>query len=213
MMSADYVLYGAPGTGSTVVEAALTLIGARYRGEDVAEPDLARAAFTPMAQVPALRLPDGRLMTESAAILIWLAEAHPAAKLAPAAGERRRADFLRWMAFVSAAIYALYWIRDDPSRVIDDPAGQATVKARLAERIAACWAVMEAGLEPGRYLLGDTLTVLDLYVTVVSRWTPRRRRFYETAPRMSEVVRRVDADPRLAEFWARRFPFSDGWEC
>ena len=63
-----------------------------------------------------------------------------------------------------------------------------------------------------RNLLGDALTVLDLYVTVVSRWGPRRVRFYDVAPRMSEVVRRVDADPRLAEFWPKRFPFFDGWE-
>jgi GST-like protein len=56
------------------------------------------------------------------------------------------------------------------------------------------------------------MTVLDLYVAVVSRWGPRRVRFYEVAPRMAEVVRRVDADPRLAAFWAKRFPFFAGWE-
>lgn len=56
------------------------------------------------------------------------------------------------------------------------------------------------------------MSVLDLYVTVVSRWGPRRVRFYEAAPKMAEVVKRVDADPRLAEFWAKRFPFFDGWE-
>jgi GST-like protein len=71
---------------------------------------------------------------------------------------------------------------------------------------------MEAQLQPGRYLLGGELTVLDLYVTVVSRFGPWRRRFYESAPKMADVVRRVDADPRLADFWARRFPFEDGWE-
>jgi GST-like protein len=71
---------------------------------------------------------------------------------------------------------------------------------------------MEAQVNPGRYLLGDDLGVLDLYVTVISRWAPRRRRFYDLAPRMGEVVRRVDADPRLADLWSRRFPFVDGWE-
>ena len=54
--------------------------------------------------------------------------------------------------------------------------------------------------------------MLDLYVAVVSRWGPRRQRFYEVAPKMSEVVRRVDADPRLAAFWEARFPFVEGWE-
>jgi GST-like protein len=71
---------------------------------------------------------------------------------------------------------------------------------------------MEAGLAPGRYLLGDQLTVLDLYVAVVSRFRPRRERFYAAAPRMGEVVRRLDADPRLADLWARRYPFAQGWD-
>ena len=79
-------------------------------------------------------------------------------------------------------------------------------------RIADCWAMMDAQVEPGRYTLGDSLTVLDLYVTVVSRFRPRRQRFYAVAPKLAEVVKRVDTDPRLAAFWAARFPFSDGWE-
>ncbi len=39
-----------------------------------------------------------------------------------------------------------------------------------------------------------------------------RMGFYEAGPKMSEVVRRVDAEPRLAMFWAERFPFGEGWE-
>ena len=91
------------------------------------------------------------------------------------------------------------------------------MRERTAERIAECWRTMDAQVREQLprgtpYLLGDDLSVLDLYVTVASRWTPRRRRFYREAPRMAEVVRRVDADPRLAAFWAARFPFEDGWE-
>jgi GST-like protein len=117
------------------------------------------------------------------------------------------------MTFIPASIYSLFWVRDDPSRLVgDDAEMQAKVKAATADRITNCWAMMESQLTPGRYLLGDQMTVLDLYVAVVSRWGPRRVRFYEVAPRMAEVVRRVDADPRLAAFWAERFPFFDGWE-
>jgi len=71
---------------------------------------------------------------------------------------------------------------------------------------------MNAQIEPRRFLLGDELGVLDLYVATVSRWSPRRKRFYRAAPKMAEIVRRVDADPRLAEFWNARFPFGEGWE-
>lgn len=52
----------------------------------------------------------------------------------------------------------------------------------------------------------NALTVLDLYVAVVSRWTPGRERFAREAPRLAEVAERDDADPRLRELWARRFP-------
>lgn len=214
-MTAPFIVHGARGTGSVVVEAALTLLSVPYRVEEapsLADRSDAFARTNPMRQVPALVLPTGELMTESAAILIWLADAHPAGRLSPAIDDGRRPAFLRWMAFVSAAIYSLFWIRDDPSRLAADAAHEALIRSRVDERITHCWTVMEAQLAPGRYLLGDELTALDLYVTVISRWEPHRRRFYEVAPRMGEASRRVDADPRLADLWARRFPFADGWE-
>ena len=214
---ADWVVYGAAGSGSVPVEAAMTLIGLDYEVVEGAtwthDPEILARVETvnPLKQIPAVVTPDGRTMTESAAILTWLADSHPAAGLAPALDDPMRGQFLRWMVFIPASIYALYWIRDEPTRLV--PADlSAQVKARTAERIAECWGMMESQLTPGRYLLGEDMTVLDLYVAVVSRWGPRRRRFYEVAPRMSEVIRRVDADPRLDRFWAERFPFEAGWE-
>jgi GST-like protein len=216
-MSREYVVYGAPTSGSVVVEAALTLLDLPYRVEEVApwlgEAATARLArVNPMRQAPALVLPSGELMTESAAILIWLADSHPEARLAPTMAAPARPAFLRWMAFVASA-YALLWVSDQPSRLVDDPDAQALAKARVRARFTECWGIMEAQVDPGRYLLGDDLGVLDLYVTVASRWAERRRRFYEVAPRMGDVVRRVDAEPRLAALWAERFPFVEGWEA
>ncbi len=164
-------------------------------------------AVNPMRQAPALILPDGELMTESTAILIWLADSHPAARLSPGLDDPGRPQFLRWMSFVSSQIYALYWIRDDLSRLAADKAHEEVIARRTLERIRACWRAMNAQVRPGRYLLGDDLTVLDLYVAVVSRWGPRRKPFYEDAPAMADAVRRVDQDPRLQAFWAERFPF------
>ena len=211
-MDKPFVVYGAKGSGSVPVEATLTLLDLPYEVVEAAtwEDEAARervAAVNPMRQVPAMVLPSGEVLTESAAILIWLAEQYPAAGLAPAAGDLARAAFLRWMVYVPASIYSLYWIRDDPARLATDAAAEAFITARTTDRIAECWRTMESQLSPGRYLLGDELSVLDLYVAVVSRWGPRRERFYREAPRMGDVVRRVDQDPRLEAFWARRFPF------
>lgn len=209
-----YTLYGAPGSGATPVHAALTLIGAQVETVDIAtwESDAERervATVNPMRQVPALVLPSGEVMTESAAILIWLGDRYPEAGLCPAPGDPLRARYLRWMVYLPAAIYSMFWVRDEPSRLVPDPAAQAAMLERSADHIAHCWQLMDSQIdEPAPYLLGEKLSMLDLYVTVMSRWTPGRRRFYRVAPRMARVVRRVDADPRLAEFWAARFPFS-----
>lgn len=213
-----FTLYGAAGSGSVPVEATLRLIGLDYQvieavtWEGEAERDKV-GAVNPMRQVPALVTPGGEVVTESAAILIWLADSHPEARLAPALDDPRRAQFLRWMSFIPAAIYSMFWVRDVPSRLVgDDPEAQAEIRRRTIERIAECWRIMDAQIAPGRFLLGEELTVLDLYVAAVSRWTPRRRRFDAEAPRMAEVVRRVDALPELKAFWAERFPFEPGWE-
>ena len=64
-------------------------------------------------------------MTESAAILIHLADAHPEARLAPAVGDPRRAQYLRWMAYVSSSIYSLFWIKGDPMRIAAEQGGHA----------------------------------------------------------------------------------------
>lgn len=213
-MDKPITIYGALATGSVPIEATLTLLGLPYElieGEGRDRYDVAGPA-NPLRQIPTLVLPGGEVMTESAAILIWLADRYPEGRLAPAPLHRRRAAYLRWMSFVSSAIYGLAWIRNDPLRIVSDPAQEAVVKQRIAERRSECWRVMDAQINPGQYLLGDELSVLDLYVTVISRWSPRRTAFCAAAPRMAEIVRRVDAEPRLADFWAERFPFTEGWE-
>ena len=216
-MSAEYVVHGAAGSGSVPVEATLTLLGLPYRVVENAPWASREAAdavgqVNRLRQVPAVILPGGELMTESAAILIHLADRHPQSRIAPAPDAPARAQFLRWMSYLPAQIYSMFWVRDEPSRLAADAAAEKVILERTAQRIADCWRMMNEQVAPGDYILGDALSVLDLYVAVMSRWTPRRKVFYQVAPKLTAVVRRVDADPRLAEFWARRMPFEGAWE-
>jgi len=205
-------IFGAAGSGSVPIEAVLTLLGIPHEVIEAVtwEDEVARKlveTVNPLRQVPALVLPTGEVVTESAAILIYLADLHSQARLAPALSDPGRAQYLRWMVYVSAAIYAFVWIIDDPTRIIASKEHALLAIDRIHERRADCWRMMDEQIAPGRYILGDELTVLDLYVAVVSRFAPGRTRFFRSAPKMTEIVRRVDADPRLKEFWAKRFPF------
>ena len=140
-MDGSYIVYGSPGSSSVPVEAALALSGVPYEviGEVVLR-DVAHnpAGFkvNPLGQVPALVLPSGEVMTESAAILIWLADRFPDAALAPAPTDQRRPAFLRWMTYVSPAIYGLAWTRGDPKRIISDESQADVVLNRIADRRA-----------------------------------------------------------------------------
>ncbi|GAA0540977.1 glutathione S-transferase family protein [Rheinheimera aquimaris] len=214
-----YNIYGAAGSGSVAVEAVLELIGAPYQvlvEAPVWEGETERAKVipvNPMAQLPVLVTEQGEVITESAAILLWLAEQHPEANLAPKPGSAKRAQFLRWMSFIPAAIYSMYWVRDEPERLAgDNKVLYPELLQRTADRIAHCWHVMDSQLTPQPFLLGQQMSVLDIYVTVASRWTPRRQRFYQVAPAMAGVVRLIDTLPQLQAFWAKRFPFATGWE-
>lgn len=214
---AGFTVFGAAASGSVPVEATLTLLGIPYEVVEAVtwQDEAARKrveAVNPLRQVPALVLPSGEIMTESAAILIHLADLHPEARLAPAINDPKRGQYLRWMTYVSAEIYALFWIKGDAMRIAASAEDAPRVIGRVHDRIAECWRRMDEQIAPGRYILGDDLSVLDLYVTVISRFGPWRTRFYKTAPKMAKIVRRVDADPRLREFWAKRFPFHEGWE-
>lgn len=210
-MNAPLTLYGAQASGSVAVEATLTLLGLPYtliEGATWAEA-AARdrvAPTNPMRQIPTLVLPGGEVMTESAAILIYLADLHPESRLAPAATDPLRRPFLRWMLYVSSAIYSLHWIKPDVKRIGAPEAARDAVVDAVHDRIEFCWANMDGQLTPGRWLLGDELTVLDVYVAVISRFGPWRERFHAAAPRMAEVIRRVDEEPRLAPLWRERFP-------
>ena len=83
-----YKLYGRQGSGSLAVQVALEEAGAAYEriwvGREAAEVERFRAV-NPTGRVPALVLPDGPVMFASAAMLIPLAPAHPAAALPQAA--------------------------------------------------------------------------------------------------------------------------------
>lgn len=207
----EIILYGAAASGSVAVEATLTLLGIPFQlieGETWSS-EAARERVggqNAMRQVPTLIMPNGETLAESAAILIWLADSHPAAKLSPALDDPARAQFLRWMFFVSSSIYSLHWIKPDVSRIGAPQSARADVVDSVHERIAFCWRTMDAQLSPSKYLLGDSLSVLDLYVAVISRFGPWRERFYQEAPNMTPVIKRVDEDPRLKELWEQRSP-------
>lgn len=200
-------LFGAPGCGSAAVEVALQLAGQPYeymqtsfwdQNEHFAE--LKRV--NPQAKVPTLVLDDGTVMTESAAMLMLIGDRVPG--LVPA-GEAAHARFLRWMVFIPANIYAMFDLGDEPSRWVEGEAAQAELKQKSVEQQKFYWGLMEADLHPQPYLLGAQLTVLDIYVAMVSRWRPGRTWFNQHCPKLAAAVALTETHPVVAAVWEKNF--------
>ncbi len=120
-----YVLYGDKGSGAFCVEAALAEAGAplEFRAiglEANEQKSESFLALNPSGKIPALALPEGGIVTETAALLYLIAERHPEANLLPAPGTPDRAQALRWIAFMAAEIYPIVEIADYPERFVAD---------------------------------------------------------------------------------------------
>lgn len=147
---ARYHLHGRAGWGSAIVEAQLAWYGLPFDRTEVGnlfESTEARAALgrlNPLAQVPTLELPDGRALTESAAITLHLADATGRDDLVPPLHAAERAGFLRWLLFVVANIYPTFTYADDPRRFVHD----AVAAQGFAEAVGAyrtrLWGLVEA---------------------------------------------------------------------
>lgn len=170
-----YRLYTRPGSGGFVVEAALALANVQFDQIDVPKKDPPDPAFldiSPLNQVPVLTLPSGQSITESAAICILLAERHPQAGLAPAAGSPDRADFLRWMAFTSSALYPAILRLYYAHRYTTDVDGKKAVKQAAIAEMDRGFAIVDAALEGRDWLVGNAMSLADIYLVMLVAWHP-----------------------------------------
>ncbi|MFO1082570.1 MAG: glutathione S-transferase [Reyranellaceae bacterium] len=210
-MSGRYRLYGRAGWGSAIVEAQLAWYGLPFDFEPVDDlfksPD-ARARLekvNPLAQVPTLAMPDGTVMSESAAITLLLADLTGQDSLVPGPGAPERAAFLRWLIYLVANIYPTFTYADDPARFVSVNAARDPFRAATDAYAQRLWRQVESQAV-GPWFLGERLSALDLFVAVMTRWRPKRGWFESETPRLFGIARRADRLPALAEVWKRNFP-------
>ncbi|MEQ8393809.1 glutathione S-transferase family protein [Thalassobaculum sp.] len=154
----------------------------------------------PLGLIPALRLPDGTVMIESAAMVIYLADLAPQKGLAPAPTDAKRATYLQWLVYGAATLYPAYIRLYHPDyhrvREGDDEA----VKALARTAIDTAWAAVERGLADGRpFLLGDTASAADLYTGMLALWHPDPAAFKEACPNVAALRKAVWGRPAAAK--------------
>ena len=203
-----YRLYGRPGTGSVTIEAILEIAGAPYEFESVPrssgdEVPQALARLNPLGQVPVLRLPDGGIMTESAAIALYLADKHPETGLAPPPASRERAGHLRWVVYLATNIYVTGLAAYYPDRYTSDQNGGKYVKSAALSRMAREWEIYAEALGDKPYILGDRMSVADIYAAMQATWNFDVPAFFKKHPNLRAMYDRVTSHPAIAKVWGR----------
>ncbi len=207
-----YTLYGKNGSGSAAIEAALAIIGAPNRLVETASWEQNKAfaellKLNPLGQIPTLVLPDGGVLSESAAILIHLGVAHPDSGLL-ARDDSARAQAIRGLVFIAANCYAAISVIDYPERWCEDAdeATQKRIRAGTRARLHQYWE-MFADLFPARpYLGGNGIGALDLHAAVVSKWSGSRAHLQQARPAFYETLLRIEAHPKVAPVFAKHWP-------
>lgn len=168
-------LHYAPGTIAAVVAIALNEAQADYTHKRV---DFSTAeqrgetylAINPKGRVPALETPDG-ILTETLAILDYVAATHPNANLVP----KRPYDAARMrsaMTYLASTMHVNHAHGARGSRWADDPRSWADMKQKVPETMAESAAFVEEHIMIGPCVLGDTFSLVDPYLFVISTWLP-----------------------------------------
>jgi GST-like protein len=196
-----FTLYGRSGSGSLAVQVALEEIGAPFErvwiGREPAE--VARyKEVNPTGKVPALALPDGTLIFESAAILVHLALSHPQAAIAPQPGTTRHATFLQWMVFLSANVYEavlrIYYSDRYSSR---GEADSAVIREQGLADYRTHMGLIARTLQP--YVLGSEYSIADVYLYMLTSWYPDREELAARWPALGAHGELVRARPAVAK--------------
>lgn len=198
-MSDTVVLYSHPMSRGRIAHWLLEEIGEPYeyklvdieKGEQKSP---AYLAVNPMGKVPAI-LHRGTVVTEAAAICVYLADAFPQANLAPSLSDPKRGTYLRWFFFGAGcfepAVVDKLFARPPVER--ESAIGYGSYEAMLA--------VLETALSPGPYILGEAFSAVDVYVGSQIHWALMVKAI-EPRPVFSQYVERCAARPAMQRLMA-----------
>ena len=169
-----YTLYSAPGTCALASHIALVESGLPYEVRRVkfAESEQRSEAYlkiNPKGRVPALVTEKG-VLTETVAILAFIAQAAPQAKLAPLDDPFRFAGMQAFNAYLASTVHVAHAHGRRGARWADEPSSHADMQRKLPQTMRDCFRLIEDEFLAGPYVLGDRYSVADPYLFTIAGW-------------------------------------------
>ena len=201
-----YTLYYSPGTASLVVHWLLIELDLPHElrlvdfdSKQQKSPEYLK--LNPSGVVPTL-IVDGKVLTESSAIVMHLADAHPDARLAPPVGSMERASYYQWMFYLANAVQPNFrsWYYADEVAGTDHC---EIVKDMARLRLEACFANLDAHLSAnGPFLLGERMSAADFQLTMLMRWSRNLPKQAIAWPHLARLATLMKARPSFKALYA-----------
>jgi glutathione S-transferase len=198
-------LYWSPGTASLVVHWLLIELDAEHELHklDVENKEHKQPAYlklNPGGVIPTL-LVDGEPVFESAALVMYLADAYPMAGLAPPLDSLDRARYYQWLVYMANALQPTFRAWFYP----EEPAGEANVaavKEGARRKLEEAFERIDAHLaENGPWLLGDKISAADFFLTMMMRWSRNMPKPATAWPNLATLAQRMKARPSFKKLY------------
>jgi len=194
-------LYYAPGTCALASHIALECAGAKYDAVrlDFAQkqqqsPDYLR--INPKGRVPAL-VTDRGVITETPAVLLYIAQMHPQAKLAPLLDPFALAKVNEFNSYLCSTVHVNHAHKRRGARWADDEAAHEAMRAKVSQNMGDCFALIEREMFRGPWVTGSQFTICDPYLFTLSSWLEGDGVDIQRFPKIANHYSRMQADERV----------------
>ena len=162
-------------------------------------------AINPKGRVPSLVTPRG-ILTETVAMLAFIAQSHPKAKLAPLDDPFAFAQLQAFNAYLASTVHVAHAHRMRGSRWADDSAALAEMARKVPETMLACFELIEREMLAGPWVMGGTYTIADPYLFNIANWLEGDGVDVAKLPRVMDHRARMAARPAVARIMALHKP-------
>jgi glutathione S-transferase len=199
-------LYYAPHTCSLASHIALEDAGAIYALKRI---DFGRmeqrspnyVAINPKARVPTMMTPRG-VLTETPAMLAFIAQNFPKARLAPIEDPFAFAEMQSFNSYLCSTLHVAHAHRMRGQRWADDPASIADMRRKVPQSVGACFELIESHMLKGPWVMGDAYTVADPYLFTLAQWLEDDGVDPSRIPRVTEHRSRMTEMPNVKKAMA-----------
>ena len=169
-----FTLYYAPHTCSLASHIALEDAGATYELKRIdfnttEQKSPNYVAINPKARVPAMTTPRG-ILTETPAMLAFIAQSFPAARLAPMDDAFAFAEIQSFNSYLCSTLHVAHAHRMRGHRWADDPASFTDMQRKVPQSVGACYELIENVMLKGPWVMGAAYTIADPYLFTLAQW-------------------------------------------